>query len=292
MPIANFVMSLQDLDVDTVEAALFECGAQSVTLAADAEEEILEPAPGETPLWTHTRLNAVFDAAVDIDRLRQQLRAALGTEQLPPNELQALEDRIWEREWLQHFGPIRFGERLWVSPHGQREECDGDVTVWLDPGLAFGTGTHATTALCLEWLERQDVAGKNVIDYGCGSGILAIAAVKLGAAAALAVDIDPQALVATRRNAERNTVAERVETTAAIEPGARKCDILMANILAGPLVDLADSLARLTSRGGIAIVSGILENQVSAIADAYVEHFAVESIDTRDGWAALVMRRR
>ncbi len=292
MPVATFIMSLENLDADAVEAALFAHGAQSVTLLSEDEEEILEPLPGETPLWKRTRLSAVFEDDVDPEELRAHLRQALATEILPANEFRTLENKVWEREWLRYFGPMRFGRRLWVSPRGQRKNGSGEVTVWLDPGLAFGTGTHPTTALCLEWLESQDLGGRTVVDYGCGSGILAIAALKLGARRGIAVDIDPQALVATRENAVRNTVAERLVTTPAPGPTDVKCDILLANILAGTLVELADTIARLTNTGGTAILSGILENQVTEVCAAYADDFVVVGSETRDGWAALVCRRR
>ncbi len=291
MPIATFVISIRHLDLATVESTLLECGAQSMTLLAEDAEEILEPLPGETPLWQHTRLSAVFDDGVDVEILRGHLRAALGCGDLPPNELRALEDKVWEREWLQHFGPMRFGQKLWVSPSDQRENGPGEVTVWLDPGLAFGTGTHPTTALCLEWLESQDVSTKTVLDYGCGSGILAIAALKLGAARAIAVDIDPQALEATNENARRNDVAGRLYATAQVEPGGPKCDILMANILAGPLTDLAETIAKLTTTGGTAVLSGILQNQAGDVAAAFSQRFAVATYGIRDGWVALACQR-
>ena len=291
MPIATFVISIRNLDLEAVESALFECGAQSMTLLAEDGEEILEPLPGETPLWQHTRLSAVFADDVDVNFVRGHLRAALDCNELPVNEFRTLEDRVWEREWLQHFGPMQFGRRLWVSPAGQRENGPGEVTVWLDPGLAFGTGTHPTTALCLEWLESQDVGGKSIVDYGCGSGILAIAALRLGAARAFALDIDPQALEATSENARRNDVADRLVATNRIEPEDLKCDILMANILAGPLTELAETIANITSMNGTAVLSGILENQADGVAAAFAGHFTVTTYDIRDGWAALACRR-
>lgn len=292
MPIATFVISIRHLDLETVESALFECGAQSITLLAEDGEEILEPLPGETPLWQRTRLSAVFDDSVPVEFLRRHLRAALARDKLPPNQLRPLEDKVWEREWLQHFGPMRFGRRLWVSPTDQRKTGPGEVTVWLDPGLAFGTGTHPTTALCLEWLEGQDVTARTVVDFGCGSGILAIAALKLGAARAIAIDIDPQALAATNENARRNDVADRLCATAQVKPEGLNCDILMANILAGPLTELAETIARLTSTGGTAVLSGILENQADDVAAVFSQHFSVAMYGIRDGWAALACQRR
>jgi ribosomal protein L11 methyltransferase len=209
-----------------------------------------------------------------------------------------LADRAWEREWLKDFRPMRFGQRLWICPGGQRpapqaltdsvEPC----LIELDPGLAFGTGTHATTALCLEWLDSAQLHGKRVIDYGCGSGVLAIAALKLGAAAALAIDIDPQALIATRDNAQRNQVAERLTVA---DPGSAPraaAEVLLANILAEPLLQLAPAFAEFVVAGGDAVLSGILQNQAAAVASRYAAWFDMDPVTVRDDWACLTGVRR
>jgi ribosomal protein L11 methyltransferase len=272
-------------DPAPVEEALFALGASSVTLEDAADHPVLEPAPGETPLWPTVRLRALFDTGSDRAALRASLAAVL-----PPSvtlHFEELDDRPWEREWLRDFRPMRFGRRLWVCPAGQPAGDPAAVRVDLDPGLAFGTGTHATTALCLEWLDGRDVVGRRIIDYGCGSGILAIAALKLGASEAVAFDIDPQALLATRENAERNGVVDRLRLAAEVpsEPGC--CDLLVANILAGPLAELAGHFALLLQPNGDLALSGLLQDQVDRVAAAYRPWFMIGATATRDGWALL-----
>jgi ribosomal protein L11 methyltransferase len=250
------------------EAALAAAGAVSVTLLDAADEPVLEPAPGETPLWAQIRVTGLFDGAADADALRATLDAALDGGAL---RIEPLQDQVWERAWLEHFRPMRFGRRLWVIPGGQTAElADGDVAVELDPGLAFGTGTHATTALCLDWLDSLDLAGRRVIDVGCGSGILAIAALKLGAAGAVAIDHDPQALLATRENAARNGVADRLTVLGADAPPPEPADVVVANILAGTLIELAPQIEAMVRPGGRLALSGILAEQASDVGAAYV----------------------
>jgi ribosomal protein L11 methyltransferase len=252
-----------------VEAALAAAGAMSVTLLDAADEPVLEPAPGETPLWAQIRVTGLFDGAADPDALRATLAVALQPDSAL--RIEPLQDQVWERAWREHFRPMRFGRRLWVIPGGQTAAlADGDVAVELDPGLAFGTGTHATTALCLEWLDSLDLAGRRVIDVGCGSGILAIAALKLGAAHAVAIDHDPQALLATRENAARNGVADRLTVLDADASPTAPADVVVANILAGTLVELAPQIAAMVRPGGLLALSGILADQVSDVAAAYM----------------------
>ena len=260
-------MELGGLDAEAVEAFLVGFGACSVTLSDAGNEPVLEPGPGETPLWQRTRVTALFDGDAELGGLPTALSQALGTDGLPEHSLETLEDRVWEREWLRDFGPMRFGDRLWVCPHGVAAGDDDAVVVELDPGLAFGTGTHPTTGLCLSWLDSLDLAGKAVIDYGAGSGILAVAALKLGAASALAYDIDPQAVVASRSNAAANGVADRL--TATRRPPDAAADVVVANILAGPLIQLANQILDLTITGGKLALSGILPEQAAEVVDAY-----------------------
>ena len=253
-----------------VEAALQTAGAVSVTLLDAQDQPVLEPAPGETPLWPQVRVTGLFDGDSDATALRDRLGAALAPG--PPGALRVepLQDQAWERAWLEHFRPMRFGRRLWVVPGGQAADlADGDVAIELDPGLAFGTGTHPTTALCLEWLDSLALGGRRVIDLGCGSGILAVAALRLGAASAVAIDHDPQALLATRENAARNGVAARLmvlDTTAAPPAPA---DVVLANILAGTLIELAPGITALVAPGGRLALSGILADQVDGVLAAY-----------------------
>lgn len=302
MPFLQFTLDIGARDPEPYEDALFGLGALSVTLVDAADDPVLEPAPGAMPLWPTIVVRAVFAAEADSGVIRAALGSMPGLDPTLVAEksgFEAVADRAWEREWLKDFRPMRFGRRLWVCPGGQRPPGDDagadSVLVELDPGLAFGTGTHATTALCLEWLDSG--AGRwleraSVIDYGCGSGILAVAALRLGAAQAVAMDIDPQALLATRENAERNGVLERVQVTDARDCGGTVVDVLLANILAGPLVALAPLLAERVRPGGRIVLSGLLLEQADAVTAAYHPWFDIDLTGARDGWGALTGCRR
>lgn len=285
MPFLQLTLNIGAADPTPYEDALFALGAFSVTLEDAADDPILEPAPGATPLWPTVVVRALFDAQTKASAVLKSLRDAVGHE-LPTSTFASIADRAWEREWLKDFHPMRFGQKLWVCPAGQRPSDDEAIIVDLDPGLAFGTGTHATTALCLEWLDTAPLAGKSVIDYGCGSGILAIAALKLGARVAYGTDIDAQALLASRDNALRNDVAPRLQLIE--DPSAlRPADILIANILAAPLYELASRLAKLVAPHGRIVLSGLLDAQAAALAEHYRAWFAIEPVITKDGWARL-----
>ena len=280
-------MNLDSIEPGRVEEILLRHGAQSVTLTDAGNDPVLEPAPGTTPLWRDTRMTAMFAADADFESLRTDLEQTLALETLPENHVEALVDRAWEREWLKDFRPMRFGERLWVSPDDYVVDADNAVIVRLDPGLAFGTGTHATTALCLEWLESIDIGGKTLLDFGCGSGILAIAALKLGARSVTAVDIDLQALTATRQNALSNGVDDRLETSMQIDQLDKQVDFVVANILARVLTEQAETICdRLRPGGGLAL-AGILAEQVPEVVTAY--HQCIEFVppDYRDNWVRL-----
>ncbi len=290
----QFVMRLDSLDPARAEAAMLQAGACSVTLSDAGDDPVLEPAPGATPLWSSTQITGLFSGTMEPEAIRAALRRSLDVRELPDHRIEELEDRAWEREWLRDFGPMRFGRRLWISPTGHAVDADDPVVVELDPGLAFGTGTHATTALCLEWLDSVDLHGKTVLDYGCGSGVLAIAACKLGAAAVSGMDIDPQATLATRRNAAANGVAITVCRSAAGIAG--EFDVIVANILAGPLVEFADSItSRLGNRGMLAL-SGVLCEQADAVMAAYDPWIEFEEpvFREQDGqiWSRLTGSRR
>ncbi len=302
MPFLQFTLDIGARDPEPYEDALFDLGALSVTLTDAADDPVLEPAPGAMPLWPTIVVNAVFAADADVSAVRTALGGAPGLDPLliaEKSRFETVADRAWEREWLKDFRPMRFGRRLWVCPGGQRppaDEADADaVLVELDPGLAFGTGTHATTALCLDWLDAGAGAwldGASVIDYGCGSGILGVAALRLGAAHAVAMDIDPQALLATQENAERNGVLERVQITADPDCGGATVDVLLANILAGPLIELAPRFAERIRPGGRIVVSGLLLEQADAVTAAYRPWFDIGLTGARDGWGALAGCRR
>jgi ribosomal protein L11 methyltransferase len=305
MPFLQLILPIGPADPAPYEDALLAAGACAITLEDEGDDPVLEPLPGTTPLWPRVRLKALFDGATNPEELLSTLRAELGGElarSLAGASFETLADRAWEREWLKDFKPMRFGRRLWICPGGQQPDeaqlrgTESPVLIELDPGLAFGTGTHPTTALCLEWLDAAPLGGKRVIDYGCGSGILAIAAARLGAAGVLAVDIDPQALLATRDNAERNGVAQLIESRlvedGADDSGAEPADILLANILAGPLESLAPTLAARVRPGGLLVLSGILREQAEAVATRYAPWFDIGPVVVRDDWARLDGVRR
>ena len=278
-------MNLESIDPDHIEAVLMENGAQSVTLTDAGDNPVLEPAPGETPLWANTRITALFDAHADFDALREILLASLQLDELPPNHIEDLADRAWEREWLKDFGPMRFGTKLWVVP-GESDVPPADsVVVKLDPGLAFGTGTHPTTAMCLEWLDGIDLNGRSIFDFGCGSGILSVAALKLGASRAEAVDIDLQAVAATRQNAERNDVGDRLVTNTEVPD--RQFDVVVANILAGTLIENTDLICRHLKPGANLALSGILVGQAESVLDAFDDHIDFAAPITLNEWALL-----
>ena len=269
-----------------IELFFEDLGALSVTLLDAADEPMLEPAPGETPLWTSTRITGLFDAGTDPDQLRSLIDRAVNTDTSHHLQLEVLEDQVWERAWLDHFQPIRFGERLWICPTGKQVYADDPVIIRLDPGLAFGTGTHPTTALCLEWLDSADVQGKTLIDYGCGSGILAIGALKLGAARVIAVDHDPQAIIATNNNARRNKVSDRLLAAASGDFQPRHADVVMANILANTLIELAPLIGSLVKPGGELVLSGILHDQAKQVISAYNE-FSFTAPARKEDWVRL-----
>ncbi len=262
-------MDLETLSPDRVEEILLRHGAHSVTYSDAGDQPLLEPAPGETPLWHDTRITGLFSVDADFAALRDDILSSFDITELPSHEISDLEDRPWEREWLRDFGPMRFGDRLWICPGDSRVDDDQAVIVRLDPGLAFGTGTHATTALCLEWLDSQALDGKTLLDYGCGSGILAIAALKLGCASAVAADIDHQAIIATRENAAANDVSDRLETSPVPGNLEGTFDVVIANILASPLIDLAEPIAASVRSGCPLALSGILSGQVGEVLAAY-----------------------
>jgi len=298
MPFLELSLTARLEQQPRVEEALEDLGALSITLRdADAEtpdeQAIFEPGVGELPLWPTITLNALFDEHTD----RRGLAEALG-ELLPwlePDQLDfhAIEDQDWERVWMDQYQPMAFGRRLWIYPWNIEPPADDErVVVRLDPGLAFGSGTHPTTALCLEWLDGLDLAGQSVIDYGCGSGILAIAALKLGATSAIGVDNDPQALTASQDNAERNGVAERLALFLPEDHASEPADVFVANILAGPLGELAPTFAAAAKPGAPFAISGILDGQQHELLARYAEWFDALRVDTRDGWVRISGRRR
>jgi ribosomal protein L11 methyltransferase len=281
---------LGNLDPNTAEDNCFDAGASSVTFVDAHDDPVLEPLPGEFRLWPTTRLRALF---ADVDEPGAILRRLSESLQIPAAAIQSerIEDRVWEREWLRDFHAMRFGQRLWICPHHEQVNAPGAVIVQMDPGLAFGTGTHPTTALCLEWLDGHIGEGQRIIDFGCGSGVLAVAAVKLGAAAAHCFDIDPQALTATRENAAANDVQSRVIVCESADALPQGVDALVANILSGPLIELAPTFGALVREGGSIVLAGLLEAQVTDVTRAYDAWFDMRLFESRDGWAGLSGKR-
>jgi ribosomal protein L11 methyltransferase len=291
MPFLAVSFELGALDAERAEQLCFDCGALAVTLSDTRDDAVLEPAPGEIRLWPATRLEALYAEAADEATLIGHLQHALP---LPGGAIRTarVADRVWEREWLRDFHAMRFGHRLWVCPNHEHVDADGAVVVHLDPGLAFGTGTHASTALCLRWLDAHFEPGGTLIDYGCGSGILAIAAAKLGARAVYAYDIDPQACLATRENAAANDVAARLTVCTQPTQLPPQADTLIANILAGTLCELAPQFARLIRPGGALLLAGILASQTAEVAAAHAAWFDIGSGGQQDDWRALAGVRR
>lgn len=280
-------LAIQPKQAAQWEDSLFELGAISVSFMDAEDQPIYEPDLGTTPLWTHTHLLALFEGDVDPQVLHQHLQL-LGGAQTPELQMEKINDQDWERNWMVNFQPMKFGQRLWIIPSWHTPPEPDAVNVILDPGLAFGTGTHATTALCLEWLSNQPIEGCNVLDFGCGSGILAIAAKLLGAAQLTCTDIDSQALEATRDNANRNGIAEQDLLVYLPENmPQQQFDVVLANILAGPLVELAPQLINYTRPGGRIALSGILAEQAQEVRDAYSQHFDLAPTVDKDGWVCI-----
>ena len=279
---------------DVLAELLPQAGALAVTMVDAGDHALLEPAPGETPLWPSTRVTGLFAAETDGGAVLEQLRARLAPAALPPARLAALDDRPWELEWRKHFAPRCIDGRLWIVPSWAEPppRAAGQAVMTLDPGVAFGTGSHPSTSLCLGWLTGLDLAGRTVVDYGCGSGILAIAAVRLGAARALAVDLDAQARAATDENAARNGVADRVQTHAPGDLPAGDADVLVANILARPLIELAPVLAALLRPGGVLALGGLLAGQAEAVARAYAPWCELAAPRRDQEWILLTGARR
>lgn len=283
---------LAALSSDAVEAALLEIGASSITFVDRGDEPVLEPKPGEIRLWSDTLVRALFQAPSDAALNLNRLASALGPHVSQTARVRAVKEQVWERAWLIGWKSLRFGRRLWVCPRAAEPPEDPEaVVVRLDPGLAFGTGTHPTTALCLQILDSMALAGKTLIDYGCGSGILGLAALKLGAEHVIAVDLDPQALLATRDNADRNAVAARI-TVQGIEAGLPTAHCVIANILEGPLIDLAPKLTPACESGGYLLLSGILKTQAYSVKAAYAPGFDIVRVIERDEWCCIYARRR
>lgn len=267
---------------------LIESGAVSVTFQDSHDTPVFEPLPGETRLWGDTDVIGLYDAETDMKAVIAQLENSPLLSAGFIHKIEQLEDKDWEREWMDNFHPMRFGQRLWICPSWRDVPDPTAVNVMLDPGLAFGTGTHPTTSLCLEWLDGLNLAGKTIIDFGCGSGILAIAALKLGAANAIGIDIDPQAIQASRDNAERNNVSDKLTLYLAKDaPKDLSADVVIANILAGPLKELASIIGELPKVGGDLGLSGVLATQAQDVLAAYADRFSIDPVAEKEEWCRI-----
>lgn len=312
MPWLQINFNIDPQQAEIFEEALIAAGALSVTYVDQADQPILEPALGEIPLWTSTKITGLFDADINTQAssliFLANLAQSIKTDDLPIPNWEILEDKDWQREWMANYHPIDCGQQLWVCPSWITPPEPDATNVLLDPGLAFGTGTHPTTLLCLQWLAKQNLDDCEVIDYGCGSGILAIAALMRGARNAIGIDIDPQALLATRDNAKRNNIAEHQiqiflpdDATDPKEPTSNKlalkqifqpAHLVIANILAGPLVELAPTLTVLTQPQGKLCLSGVLASQADKVMAAYQQDFEFDPVITFEEWAQLSATKR
>ena len=281
-----------DDELEQTEAHLLSLGAVSITLCDAQDNPIYEPLPGDTPVWQHSIMTGLFEQGQQIEDLYNNLLELLPDHQAVTAGRSALEDQDWERVHLQHFKPIRCADNLWIVPSWLQPPDPAAINIQLDPGLAFGTGSHPTTALCLAWMAHKNFNNQSVIDYGCGSGILSIAACKLGAKQVFGVDIDPQAVDASIDNARRNGIEPNLlQVSLASNFNSDRVDLLIANILSGPLVELAPKLAGMIKPGGKILLSGILKTQLNDIKCAYQSYFDLDPESVREDWVRITGTR-
>lgn len=288
MPWIQLRVSTNEEKAEQVSDMLMGWGAQAVSFVDAQDTPIYEPMPGEVIYWTNTVVVGLFDAEHPMDKVVKQLQQVSFFKDGVDYKLEQLEDKDWEREWMDNFHPIKFGSRLWVCPSWRDIPDPTAVNVMLDPGLAFGTGTHPTTALCMQWLDATIEPQQTVVDFGCGSGILGIAALKLGAKRVIGVDIDPQAIEASTANAKRNHVEGQIELyLPKDQPSDFQADVVVANILAGPLAELKAVISSYVKPGGKLALSGILESQAQSVIDAYSDEFSFAPIAVQEEWVRL-----
>lgn len=262
-------------------------GAVSVTYMDAEDEPVYEPGIGETKIWSNTQVIALFELDAEPELIKTLVFRQFKNDELHDWQHEAVADQEWERAWMEYYKPMKFADKLWVCPTNQEQFEAGTVCLTLDPGLAFGTGTHPTTALCLEWLASHDLADKTVIDYGCGSGILAVAAILLGANIAHAVDIDPQAITATQSNALKNNVQDKIKCYLPEQLHPFQADIVLANILAKPLIDMSEQICALLVSGGQLVLSGILREQAESVISAYQQNINFNPLIQQEDWIRL-----
>ena len=296
MPWIQAIIDVPSEQASEIEDLLMAIGAQAVTMRDGANQPIYEPKLGTTPLWDNVVLIALFDAEQPLAVQMAQLKALYEAESdgpFPPFKIEQVEDKDWVREWMDTFKPMPFGKRLWICPSWLEPEDPAAINLKLDPGLAFGTGTHATTSLCLKWLDGEDVCDRTIVDFGCGSGILGIAAMLLGAKELMGIDIDPQAILASNENTERNGIDPSLVSYHLPEDAPSvQADIVLANILAGPLVELKSAILSYLLPGGKLVLSGILASQAQTVADAYEADCDQIEITEEDGWVRITAQKK
>ncbi|MFK7863838.1 MAG: 50S ribosomal protein L11 methyltransferase [Pseudohongiellaceae bacterium] len=288
MPWQQIKVNTNPTHSEELEQLLMNFGAVSISLIDSEDQPVFQLEPGGTILWDSTTVVALFQQDVNLTPCISALSNHTAVKNKETLAIENIEDQDWERAWMNDFEAMQFGESLWICPSWQTPPDPSAVTIMLDPGLAFGSGTHATTSLCLQWLEQTDLSQKSVIDYGCGSGVLAIASILLGAKNAIGVDNDPQAILATLENSKRNSLDEdQIQAFLPDQHPTTKADILLANILCAPLLDLAELLASLVAKDGHIVLSGILEEQIDLIESKYSTWFDLAPATVKDGWVRI-----
>ena len=274
-------------DLTETEKILESYQPLSISIQGFGEEKIYEPLPGEMPIWEKIRVKAMYQNIKNLSELENEIINKTNIKIFNNKVIKAIGEKDWQEEWIQSSKPMRFGEKLWIYPDHLIDNLEGKVCVNLNPGLAFGTGSHPTTRLCLEWLEKSNLHQKSVLDYGCGSGILGISAIKLGAKSVTAIDLDPQAVIASKNNAEKNHVQQEIKITDNNKKIEKNFNIIVANILAKPLIELAPYFYKKLNQDGVICLSGILEGQINIIKDAYLKYFNLSEIKIKDGWVMM-----
>lgn len=292
MPWIQLKIDTDAANAESLGDALTEQGALAVTFVDGKDTPMYEPKPGEVMLWPDTQVVGLFEADVDANAVVAALPDIFKANRKFTWHADPLEDKDWEREWMDNFHPMQFGERLWVCPSWRDIPNPDAVNVMLDPGLAFGTGTHPTTSLCLKWLDAETLSNKTFVDFGCGSGILAVAALKLGAKEGIGIDIDPQALQATTENAKRNQVEHHLSVYLPNDQPTLHADFVFANILSGPLISLRQIITQFCRPGGRLVLSGILAEQVKEIEQAYANDFILDESAFEGEWARVSGTRK
>lgn len=291
MPWLKISFAASKEDLDEASSHLESAGAQAITIEDAEDHPLFDHVDGTLPVWDNNVVSGLFDAADGQESIFSRLQTVQGAKPLPDYYVEEIEDTDWQRNWLDRYQPIQYGPNLWVCPTWHDAVDDSATTLFLDPGLAFGSGTHETTSMCLKLLAGRPPAGKQVIDFGCGSGILAIASLKLGASSAVGIDIDPQALKASRANAEYNDVSDALKLfLPSDQPKSLKADLIFANILANTLIELKDSLLAMRSEQGILVLSGILEEQADIIRTAFSPGNSIAMFNDGD-WVMMTVEK-